>query len=151
MGANRTKNPYGAGEVVAVGEGVTEFKLGDAVVSTFFWIGVMARLTYRVFHGCLTMGWMATLRPRNGDSRSECVHSCPIGWSPTEAATLTTAELTAWCALMEDAGIKAGDTVLIQGTGGVSIFALLFAKMAGVVTHFLKMRVFICPSISQAA
>ena len=55
----------------------------------------------------------------------------PKGWSHIEASTLTTAALTAWRALMSDDALKPGDTVLIQGTGGVSIFALQFAKMAG--------------------
>jgi NADPH:quinone reductase-like Zn-dependent oxidoreductase len=55
----------------------------------------------------------------------------PKGWSHTESSTLTTAALTAWRALMCDDALKPGNTVLIQGTGGVSIFALQFAKMAG--------------------
>src|SRR5690606_29541731 len=55
----------------------------------------------------------------------------PKGYSHAEAATLTTAGLTAWRALMCDGGLKPGDSVLVQGTGGVSIFALQFAKMAG--------------------
>jgi NADPH:quinone reductase-like Zn-dependent oxidoreductase len=55
----------------------------------------------------------------------------PKGYSPAEAATLTTAGLTAWRALHDDGRLKAGETVLVQGTGGVSIFALQFAKMAG--------------------
>ena len=55
----------------------------------------------------------------------------PVGWSHVEASTLTTAALTAWRALMCDDALKPGDTVLVLGTGGVSIFALQFAKMAG--------------------
>lgn len=55
----------------------------------------------------------------------------PIGWDHAEAATLTTAALTAWRALHADAGLKGGDVVLVQGTGGVSLFALQFAKAAG--------------------
>src|SRR5690554_3829657 len=55
----------------------------------------------------------------------------PAGWSHAESATLTTAGLTAWRALVVDGGLKAGDTVLVLGTGGVSIFALQFAKMMG--------------------
>ncbi len=55
----------------------------------------------------------------------------PAGWEHAEAATLTTAGLTAWRALHEDGRVKAGETVLVQGTGGVSVFALQFAKMAG--------------------
>jgi NADPH:quinone reductase-like Zn-dependent oxidoreductase len=55
----------------------------------------------------------------------------PKGWSHTEAATLTTAGLTAWRALVSDAKLKAGDVVLALGTGGVSIFVLQFAKSMG--------------------
>jgi NADPH:quinone reductase-like Zn-dependent oxidoreductase len=57
----------------------------------------------------------------------------PKNWSMTQAVTLPCAALTAWRALMVEARIKAGDVVLIQGTGGVSIFALQFAKAAGAV------------------
>ena len=55
----------------------------------------------------------------------------PIGYSHTEAATLTCAGLTAWRALVVEGCIKAGDTVLILGTGGVAIFALQMAKLMG--------------------
>lgn len=55
----------------------------------------------------------------------------PHGYSHAEAATLTTAGLAAWRALMNDGALKPGETVLVQGTGGVSVFALQFAKMAG--------------------
>jgi NADPH:quinone reductase-like Zn-dependent oxidoreductase len=55
----------------------------------------------------------------------------PKGYSHAEAATLTTAGLTAWRALVVEGNLKAGDTVLALGTGGVSIFALQFAKMMG--------------------
>ena len=55
----------------------------------------------------------------------------PKGYSHAEAATLTTAGLTAWRALFADDALKPGDTVLVQGSGGVSIFALQFAKLAG--------------------
>jgi NADPH:quinone reductase-like Zn-dependent oxidoreductase len=55
----------------------------------------------------------------------------PKGYSYAEAATLTCAGLTAWRALMVDGALKPGETVLVQGTGGVSVFALQFARMAG--------------------
>jgi NADPH:quinone reductase-like Zn-dependent oxidoreductase len=55
----------------------------------------------------------------------------PRGWSHAEAATLTTAGLTAWRALFVDGTLKPGNVVLVQGTGGVSIFALQMAKLAG--------------------
>jgi NADPH:quinone reductase-like Zn-dependent oxidoreductase len=55
----------------------------------------------------------------------------PKDFSHIEASTLTTAGLTAWRALVADGGLKAGDTVLVLGTGGVSMFALQFAKLMG--------------------
>ena len=55
----------------------------------------------------------------------------PKGWTHAQAATLTTAGLTAWRALVVDGQIQAGDTVLVLGTGGVSIFALQMAKSMG--------------------
>ena len=55
----------------------------------------------------------------------------PKGWDAVEAATITTAGLTAWRALFVDSQTKPGDTVLVQGTGGFSIFALQMAKAAG--------------------
>ena len=55
----------------------------------------------------------------------------PAGYGHQEAATLTTAGLTAWRALVVNGSLKAGDSVLVLGTGGVSIFALQFAKAMG--------------------
>ncbi|HEY0907450.1 MAG TPA: NAD(P)-dependent alcohol dehydrogenase [Methylophilus sp.] len=120
----------GAGEVVAVGAGVTEFKVGDAVVSTFFptW-----QSGEPLVEGFATVPGDGI----DGYAREYVTASvnaftlAPSGWSHVEAATLTTAALTAWRALMSDDQLKPGDTVLVQGTGGVSIFALQFAKLAG--------------------
>ena len=120
----------GAGEVIAVGADVSEFKVGDSVVSTFFpeWIDGTP-----LVEGFVTV-------PGDGidgyareqvTAKATSFTLAPTGWSHAEAATLTTAGLTAWRALMADDSLKPGDTVLIQGTGGVSIFALQFAKMAG--------------------
>lgn len=120
----------GAGVVTAVGEGVKEFSVGDAVVSTFFptWIAGEP----------LVEGFATTPGDGvDGYAREMVTASvnaftlAPIGWSHVESSTLTTAALTAWRALMGDDALKPGDTVLVQGTGGVSIFALQFAKMAG--------------------
>ena len=120
----------GAGEVIAVGADVSEFKVGDSVVSTFFpeWIAGTP-----LVEGFVTV-------PGDGidgyareqvTAKATSFTLAPTGWSHAEASTLTTAGLTAWRALMADDSLKPGDTVLIQGTGGVSIFALQFAKMAG--------------------
>lgn len=120
----------GAGEVIAVGSAVREFKVGDAVVSTFFpeWIDGTPRV-----EGFVSVPGDGI----DGYAREHVTASAtsftlaPVGYSHAEASTLTTAGLTAWRALMADDSLKPGDTVLIQGTGGVSIFALQFAKMAG--------------------
>lgn len=120
----------GAGEVVAVGAGVTEYKVGDAVVSTFFpdWLdGGPPQTAFTGVPGDGIDGYarQAVTAPTHWFTR------VPKGYSHAEAATLTCAGLTAWRALFVDNAIKPGDTVLVQGSGGVSIFALQFAKAAG--------------------
>lgn len=120
----------GAGDVVAVGEGVTAFKPGDQVVSTFFpnWpAGGPALERLLGVPGDHADGYAAeyVAMPASAFTRA------PKGWTLTEAATLPCAALTAWRALMVEARIKPGDVVLTQGTGGVSIFAVQLAKAAG--------------------
>jgi NADPH:quinone reductase-like Zn-dependent oxidoreductase len=120
----------GAGVVEATGAGVREFAVGDAVVSTFFplWLD-----------GPPPFGDFSTVPGDGVDGYArECVvrpatwfTHAPKGWTHTEAATLTTAGLTAWRALVADGKLKAGDIVLALGTGGVSMFALQFAKSMG--------------------
>ena len=120
----------GAGVVEAVGEGVSEFKVGDSVVSTFFPLW---------WTGDATPEWIAQVPGDRSDGfASQTVTMAakafthpPKGYSHAEAATLTCAGLTAWRALVVDGQIKPGATVLVQGTGGVSIFALQFAKALG--------------------
>jgi NADPH:quinone reductase-like Zn-dependent oxidoreductase len=120
----------GAGEVVAVGEGVTTWAPGDQVLSAFFpnWASggpTLARLTG--VPGDHVDGFAAeyVAMPAGAFTR------LPKGWSMAEAATLPCAALTAWRAMIVEARIKPGDVVLTQGTGGVSIFALQLAKAAG--------------------
>jgi NADPH:quinone reductase-like Zn-dependent oxidoreductase len=120
----------GAGVVTAVGEGVREFAVGDAVISTFFpdWLGGEPTPEWlRAVPGDRTNGYAceAVTGPATSFTKA------PKGYTHPEAATLTCAGLTAWRALVVEGGIKAGDVVLTQGTGGVSIFALQFAKAAG--------------------
>lgn len=122
----------GAGVVEAVGPGVTEFKPGDHVVSTFFpqWPAGAPRGSVGGFSGTPgdgIEGFMATHAVR---AASAFTHA-PKGWSHAETATITTAGLTAWRALVGDGALKAGDVVLVLGTGGVAIFALQIAKMMG--------------------
>lgn len=120
----------GAGEVTAVGDGVTEFAIGDHVVSTFFPTWQNGEPLVNGFATVPGDGVDGYARELVTASTNSFTHA-PKGWSHTEASTLTTAGLTAWRSLMSDDSLKSGDTVLIQGTGGVSIFALQFAKMAG--------------------
>jgi NADPH:quinone reductase-like Zn-dependent oxidoreductase len=120
----------GAGDVVAVGEGISEFKVGDKVVSTFFpdWYdGAPMDNGFASVPGDGSDGYA---REMVVATRAHFTHA-PKGYSHAEAATLTCAGLTAWRALVVEGKLKAGDTVLVQGTGGVSIFALQFAKAMG--------------------
>ena len=120
----------GAGVVTAVGAGVTEFTVGDAVVSTFFpqWLsGGQVPFTFATVPGDGIDGFA---REQVTMPATSFTHA-PQGWSHAEAATLTTAGLTAWRALVVDGRIQAGDTVLVLGTGGVSILALQMAKSMG--------------------
>jgi len=120
----------GAGEVVEVGENVTEFKVGDGVVSTFFPTWLNGEPLVDGFATVPGDGIDGYAREYVTASLSSFTKA-PEGWSHVEASTLTTAALTAWRALMCFNTLKAGDSVLLQGTGGVSIFALQFAKMVG--------------------
>ncbi len=120
----------GAGEVVEIGEGVTRVHVGDRVTGLFLQNWREGRPSAEKSRGALggdLDGMLAeyVALPEDG------VVPFPAHLSYEEAATLPCAGVTAWHALMETARIKPGDTVLIQGTGGVSIFALQFAKLAG--------------------
>jgi NADPH:quinone reductase-like Zn-dependent oxidoreductase len=120
----------GAGEVIAVGEGVTRFKPGDRVVATFFqtWIDGPPKPTRGALGGPPTDGMLAEQVVLHEDG----LIAIPPQLSLEEAATLPCAAVTAWHALMVSGRpIKPGDTVLALGTGGVSIFALQFARAAG--------------------
>jgi NADPH:quinone reductase-like Zn-dependent oxidoreductase len=120
----------GAGEVLAVGDGVTQWKAGDRVAGIFMQNWLEGPPTSAKTKGALggdIDGMLATevVLPETGLVR------IPEHLSYEEAATLPCAALTAWNALFTAANIQPGDTVLIEGTGGVSIFALQFAKLAG--------------------
>lgn len=127
---NRIPMSDGAGTVEAVGEGVTDIRVGDTVVSLFFpqWAdGVPPPNAFKEVPGDGIDGYAreVVVTPQHWFTRA------PAGWSPAEAATLTCAGLTAWRALFVDGETQPGSTVLIQGSGGVSVFALQFAKAAG--------------------
>ncbi len=119
-----------AGEVIAVGTGVHQFAVGDHVVSTFFPDWIDGEPQAEGFSRTPGDGIDGYAREQATMPATAFTHA-PRGYSHAEAATLTTAGLTAWRALMNDGFLKSGETVLVQGTGGVSIFALQFAKLAG--------------------
>jgi NADPH:quinone reductase-like Zn-dependent oxidoreductase len=120
----------GVGEVIAVGDGVSRVNVGDHVATLFC----------QLWHGGPPAGYKlrSTLGgPYNGTLAEMMVLSengvvpIPKHLSDVEGATLPCAALTAWSAMVEFGNVTAGSTILVQGTGGVSIFALQFAKMLG--------------------
>lgn len=126
----RVPNSDGAGEVTAVGPGVSRFKPGDRVASCFF---------QRWNDGGITPDAMASALGGALDGvlaeevvlAEDGVVAIPAHLDYRQAATLPCAALTAWHALVEKGRVTAGETVLLIGTGGVSIFALQFAAMHG--------------------
>ena len=127
---NRIPMADGAGVVTAVGSGVTEFAVGDHVVSTFFPQWLSSRHAPSDFalvpgDGCDGFAREMVTLPATAFTLA------PQGYSHAQAATLTTAGLTAWRALVVNGKLQAGSTVLVLGTGGVSIFALQMAKSMG--------------------
>jgi NADPH:quinone reductase-like Zn-dependent oxidoreductase len=119
----------GAGVVIEIGPGVTRVKTGDLVCPSF--AQTWSAGTMKEEHRTGMLGG-----PRDGVMQEmmvlseEGVVKAPRRYSPLEAASLPCAALTAWSAVI-GAGVKAGDIVVTQGTGGVSLFALLFAKAQG--------------------
>jgi NADPH:quinone reductase-like Zn-dependent oxidoreductase len=119
-----------AGEVEAVGEGVTRVRRGDRV-TVAFWDRWIAGAFDPAEAGAPLGG------PRDGVLAERVVVGehrlvrLPDALGDVEAATLPCAATTAWHALVSAGGVRPGETVLVQGTGGVSLFALQFARMAG--------------------
>jgi NADPH:quinone reductase-like Zn-dependent oxidoreductase len=120
----------GAGVVVAVGDGVTRVRPGDRVCPTFHqaWLaGEPSRERLRASLGSPLDGTLAELMLLD----EEGLVAIPGDLSDEQAATLPCAAVTAWNALVTEGGVVAGDTVLVQGTGGVSIFALQLGVLLG--------------------
>lgn len=120
----------GAGQVVAVGPGVTRFDVGDRVAGTFFAEWVDGRRTEAVnasARGGAVDGMLSEMVAGHEDGWVEI----PEHLSFEEAATLPCAALTAWNGLFTHGGLRPGDFVLLEGTGGVSIFGLQFAAAHG--------------------
>lgn len=124
----------GAGEVTVIGDGVTHWKTGDRVAATFFpdWIGgELSHERTRAARGAGSANGMLAefvVLPESALVR------IPDHLAFEEAATLPCAALTAWNALVEQCRVKSGDTVVLLGTGGVSLFGLQFARMHGART-----------------
>jgi NADPH:quinone reductase-like Zn-dependent oxidoreductase len=120
----------GVGEVVALGQQASRFKLGERVSGIFSQSWLSGEPTQE--------GLVSTLgNPLDGLLAEYVVLNeqglvrVPAHLTDEEAASLACAGVTAWHAIVEEGKVKSGDTVLIQGTGGVSLFALQFAKLHG--------------------
>lgn len=120
----------GAGEVIAVGAGVTRVKVGDRVAGLFMQKWLAGELTDAAAKSSLGGGNEGVLAEQVV-FHEDGVTLFPDHLSFEEAATLPCAGLTAWHALVTEGRVKAGDFVLVQGTGGVSLFALQFARLHG--------------------
>lgn len=120
----------GAGEVIARGEGVHDWQVGDKVMSMFFPNWTDGKPTFRKtvgISGETVDGYIA----EQTVVKANAVTAMPAGYSYAEAATLPCACVTAWRGLMVEGGLQMGESVLIEGTGGMSIFGLQLAKAAG--------------------
>jgi len=113
----------GAGEVIQVGDKVTKFKIGDRVATNFYQDHNSGPLTVKAAQSALGSLKDGAFREYAVISEKGLVH-VPRNYSWRQAASLPCVAVTAWNALFGDRKITAGDTVLIQGTGGVSLFAL---------------------------
>ncbi len=120
----------GVGEVMAVGEGVTRVKPGERVAGIFMQKWLEGELNDAKARSGLG-GAISGVAAEQVVLHEEGVVPAPAHLSDEEAATLPCAAVTAWNALVAAGKVKAGDCVLIQGTGGVSLFALQFARLLG--------------------
>jgi NADPH:quinone reductase-like Zn-dependent oxidoreductase len=120
----------GAGVVSAIGDGVTRVKVGDHVAPLFFQGWFTGDPTPEGRRDALG-GTLDGVLQQKVLLSEQGVTPVPAGYTDEEAATLPCAGLTAWRGLVVEGKVKSGDVVVVQGTGGVSIFALQFAKAAG--------------------
>ena len=120
----------GAGEVVAVGDGVTRFQPGDRVAAAFFPRWLDGEIAATKLAGALGAGPEGMLA-EEVVAREEALAAVPASLDFAQAATLPCAGVTAWNALFLTGAAKPGDTALLLGTGGVSVWGLQLAKAAG--------------------
>ncbi len=131
---NRVPMSDGAGVIIAVGADVQQWKVGDKVMSLFFpnWTEGKPNLEKTQFiSGETTDGFIT----EQSCVSAAAITSIPTGYTYVEAATLPCAAVTAWRGLVVEGGLKAGDTVLVEGTGGMSIFGLQIALAAGATVY----------------
>jgi NADPH:quinone reductase-like Zn-dependent oxidoreductase len=121
----------GAGEVVAVGRDVTRWKIGDRVCPIFMQGWIEGEPSMQKNRTALGGGDLDGVLREYAAFDENGLVEIPASLSFEEAATLPCAAVTAWHALVNSGNLKAGETVLTLGTGGVSIFALQFAKLQG--------------------
>ena len=121
----------GAGEVTKVGPGVSRWKVGDRVASCFFQGWIDGRFRPEFAATALGGGTCDGMLAEQVALSAEGLVRVPDGLDFVQAASLTCAGLTAWQALFVRGHLAPGEWVLALGTGGVSVFALQFAKLAG--------------------
>jgi len=135
--AGRVPMSDGAGEVAALGEGVTTCAVGDRVMGAFFpdWVGgAPTDANNAAISGETADGFAATHVVVSAHSLT----AMPAGWSFAEAATLPCAGLTAWRALTVEGRLAAGATILLPGSGGLSLFMLQIARALGIGTIMIS-------------
>ncbi|WP_029883594.1 zinc-dependent alcohol dehydrogenase family protein [Enterobacter sp. T1-1] len=122
-----------AGVVDSIGEGVTRFQPGARVISTFFpeWIDGRPQANARHLPYKTSGGYFPGMLAEYAIVNENGLVAAPENLDDVEASTLPCAGLTAWFALVERGNLRAGQSVLVQGTGGVAIFALQIAKALG--------------------
>jgi NADPH:quinone reductase-like Zn-dependent oxidoreductase len=120
----------GAGEVVAVGPGVTRFRVGDRVAAIFFQQWLSGRPSPSVLGSALG-GQIDGMLAQYVTLNEQGLVALPSNLSYEEGATLPCAGVTAWNGLFTRGHLQKGDTVLLEGTGGVSSFGLKLALAAG--------------------
>ncbi len=120
----------GAGEIVALGHGVTRFRLGDRVAGIFFQNWLSGRPPEKVASGALG-GSLDGMLTQYATLNEQGVVHLPKSLSFEEGATLPCVGVTAWNGLFTRGRIQPGDYVLLEGTGGVSTFGLQLALAAG--------------------
>ncbi|MGH8261622.1 MAG: zinc-dependent alcohol dehydrogenase family protein, partial [Steroidobacteraceae bacterium] len=120
----------GAGQVVAVGPGVTRFRVGDRVAATFFQDWLSGRPSPQVLGSALG-GQLDGMLSQYVTLNENGLVRIPTDLTYEEAATLPCAGVTAWNGLFTRGNLQRGDTVLLEGTGGVSVLGLQLAVAAG--------------------